>query len=248
MKPRFEQLEKRDTPATLFLDFNGNVEADWGQWHNIQTPAFQGDAAKVTALVAQDFARFNIDVVAGEGQRIEGQTMTVVVGGVWQDWYGYYAGGTASHGAFLNTNPSVAFVFSNSLGNMTTLVACAIAHETGHLLGLNHQAASGYIMSVYASSSQKWAEGEITTIGDQLGFDSDYVAPAPLIMLTVQPKLAGYRKWEWRVEANRLPAGTYEVKATWTTALPKTVHVVAGKVLVIRLAAKVAGPILLRKI
>src|SRR6476620_5808821 len=86
----FEQLEPRSlltalalpqlasrpgAPATLYLDFDGNVERQWGAHANVVTPAYDTDgnpasfsAAELAAIreiwsrVAEDYAPFNVNV------------------------------------------------------------------------------------------------------------------------------------------------------------------------------------------
>src|SRR5262245_38790122 len=62
-------------PATLYLDFDGNVEKQWGTRVNVVTPPYDTDgnnaafsAAEIAAIdeiwsrVAEDYAPFNINV------------------------------------------------------------------------------------------------------------------------------------------------------------------------------------------
>ena len=86
----FEQLETRSlltalavpqlasrpgAAASLYLDFDGNVERQWGNHANVVTPAYDSDnnpaafgeaelaaIREIWARVAEDYAPFNINV------------------------------------------------------------------------------------------------------------------------------------------------------------------------------------------
>jgi hypothetical protein len=152
--------------TTLYLDFNGHVEARWGGYSSVVTPAFDTDgnkssfsAAELAAIrevwsrVAEDYAPFKINVTTVAPPQIADRVaVRVAIGGSYSDWYGRSAGGVSYVGGFTNSSPNVAYVFSASLaGADPQFVAEAVSHESGHLFGLDHQAAwsGGQLVSEY---------------------------------------------------------------------------------------------------
>jgi hypothetical protein len=171
-RPALELLENRLVPtgptapaysslpgakATLYLDFSGDFESQWGSNKNITTPAFDTDgdpttfsASELTAIhdiwayVSEDYAPFNINVTTVDpgidytSAAADGVALKVVIGGD-GSWYGG-GGGVSFVGAFSDPNlPNVSFVFSVGLQNVPRYVADACSHEAGHEFGLNHQ-------------------------------------------------------------------------------------------------------------
>ncbi len=124
---------KPDAPATIYLDFNGNVESDWfhfegsGEQHfaNVSTPTFDTDGnpatfgaaeqATITEIwsrVAEDYAPFNVNVSTHYyGTFNNGQAVHVVIGGNNTDWLHENASGISSIGSFTDAAPNVVFVF-----------------------------------------------------------------------------------------------------------------------------------------
>lgn len=185
-RPRLEQLEGRLTPstyplssvpvlnslpgaaATLYLDFDGDFQAQWGGYTNITTPAFDqdGDAttfsdAELTAMnqiwriATEDYVPFNINVTTvAPPSFADNVALHVVIGGD-ASWYGGAAGGVATPGSFSNLAANVVFVFAKNLSNGNwRLTGDTVAHEAGHSFGLAHQSlygTSGNVMQSYYS-------------------------------------------------------------------------------------------------
>jgi hypothetical protein len=140
--------------AKLFLDFDGDTSARWGEYTPGTTPAYGQDAdftsfsaAEASAIqeiwsrLAEKFSPFNIDVTTVDpGNLTNHQTARVVFGGA-GSWLGTSAGGVAYVGGFNNSAPNTSWVFTQNLGNgYAPYAAEAAAHESGHLFGLEHQA------------------------------------------------------------------------------------------------------------
>src|SRR5262245_23003516 len=160
--------------ATLYLDFNGHVESEWGNHHNVVTPAYDTDgspasysAAELAAIreiwarVAEDYAPFNINVTtvapAVIGNRVAAR---IAIGGSYSDWYGMAAGGVSYVGGFAGPSSNVGYVFSSTLaGGTPQFVAEAASHEAGHLFGLEHQAtwSGSRLVAEYSSGSSTLA-------------------------------------------------------------------------------------------
>lgn len=140
--------------ATLFLDFDGHVEDQWGGYSDVLTRAYDIDGdessfssteisriTEIWARVAEDFAPFDINVTTVDpGSFNNREALRVAIGGSSSDWYGSGAGGVAYINTFTNSIANVVYVFENNLGNGNArYVAEAASHEAGHGFGLRHQ-------------------------------------------------------------------------------------------------------------
>ncbi|MDX1948449.1 MAG: choice-of-anchor D domain-containing protein [Pirellulaceae bacterium] len=160
--------------ATLFLDFDGNVESQWGSYSNAVTPAYDRDGDRTTfssteiaaiteiwGRVAEDYAPFNINVTTVAPPTIaNGVAVRIAIGGNWSDWFGSSAGGVAYINGFTNSAPNVGYVFEGALGNGNArYVAEATSHEAGHLFGLLHQASwnGSTLAQEYNQGTADWA-------------------------------------------------------------------------------------------
>ena len=139
--------------ASLFLDFDGFYEANWGSYSNITTPAYDIDGdptsfsgtelsniAAIWAQVAEDYAPFRINVTTVEPPSFaNGVAVRVAIGGDGA-WLGAAAGGVAYVNSFTNSLQNTAYVFPKQLGNgYVKYTAEASSHEAGHTFGLQHQ-------------------------------------------------------------------------------------------------------------
>ena len=132
--------------ADIFLDFDGHT-VNGTSW-NYNGPIACGpsglDNTKITEIfnrVAEDYRPFHVNVTTDSTKFLSaqvGRRIRVIVT-VSSSWYGN-AGGVAFVGSFTWLDNTPAFVFSALLGNNTKNIAEAAAHETGHALGLYHQA------------------------------------------------------------------------------------------------------------
>ncbi len=160
--------------AKLFLDFNGNLQASWGSYLNVSTPAYDTDGntssfstaernaiTEIWRRVSEDYAPFSIDVTTIDpGSRANQVVAHIAIGGDWSDWYGSSAGGVAYVGGFYNAAPNVGYVFEEALANGNAkFTAEAASHEAGHLFGLSHQAkwSGGTLVESYHSGTGDWA-------------------------------------------------------------------------------------------
>ncbi len=155
--------------AKLYLDFDGHFETQWGVYQNLSSPVFSLDAdlstfsgwelatlAEVWAIVAEDFAPFNLDVTTVEPASFgDGEALRVVIGGSNSDWFGGGYGGVGTHGGFSNVASNVVYVFPDDHARTrdeATFIADIVSHEAGHALGLDHQAlfdANGVLLNCY---------------------------------------------------------------------------------------------------
>jgi hypothetical protein len=166
--------------AKLYLDFTGDTTSTWGTYRPGTTPAYDSDGdpttfsdAEVASIrqifdrVAEKYSPYNINVTTVDPRNLNNnETAKVVIGGGGA-WLGQAAGGIAYVGGFNNSSSNVAFVFPNNLGNgYAQYVGEAIAHESGHLFGLQHQSsydAQGNKTSEYAAAN---AAGDAPIMGN----------------------------------------------------------------------------------
>lgn len=144
---------KPGATAKLYLDFDGDTSATWGGYHPGTTPAYDSDGdpttfsaaelASITEIfnrVAEKYSAFNINITTVDPGTLQDRVSAKVVFGGAGAWLGSQAGGVAYVGGFSNSASNVAWVFTNNLGNGYAQYAGeAAAHESGHLMGLQHQ-------------------------------------------------------------------------------------------------------------
>lgn len=152
-------------PVTVYLDFDGHHEDQWGNidfpndpeaqiWDNVNTPKFNLDwdnrhfsdlekqyMHQIWQCVAEDFSIFNVNVTTVEPPASElGRTIRVCIGGTDTDWYQLDpAGGISVLGSFKDQGlQNVVYVFSGEFSSARSMADCA-SQEVGHSLGLDHQ-------------------------------------------------------------------------------------------------------------
>jgi len=134
--------------AVIFLDFDGhNVEGTSWNWSLpvIQCQPSGLDTTQITEVfnrVAEDFRPFNVNVTTDSANFLAApanRRMRVIITTT-SEWYGNSAGGVAFISSFAWGDDQPCFVFSSSLGYNTKKISEAVSHETGHTLGLYHQA------------------------------------------------------------------------------------------------------------
>jgi hypothetical protein len=149
-------LSSRAAATTkLYLDFDGDVSDGWGSYFPGVTPAYSIDSnynafssaeiSNINAIfqaVAEKFSPFDLDVTTSDPGPFNERAFRIVIGGL-GNWYGG-GGGTAYLNSYTDPFlPNTAWVFSERLLPFdplhTSFVGEAIAHESGHGFGLNHQ-------------------------------------------------------------------------------------------------------------
>ncbi len=134
--------------AVIYLDFDGhNVEGTSWNWSLpvIQCQPSGLDPAQITEVfnrVAEDFRPFNVNVTTDSTKFLAApfdRRMRVIITKT-SEWYSNSAGGVAFISSFTWGDDQPCFVFSASLGLNTKKISEAASHETGHTLGLYHQA------------------------------------------------------------------------------------------------------------
>lgn len=182
---------------TVFLDFDGHDASGTAWGDDVVAPAYDVDGdpssfsstelqriQQVWALVAEDFAPFDVDVTTEEppaGAIRRDSSSDLVYGTRAVITPGYIGcqscGGVAYVGVFDVTGGAhdayqPAWTFTNGVGNGAKAIAEATSHEVGHNLGLGHDGTStrGYyaghgdwapIMGVgYGEPITQWLRGE----------------------------------------------------------------------------------------
>lgn len=156
--------------ATVYLDFDGHFEAQWGAYSNARTPLFSIDfdattfsstelamIKQVWQRVSEDFAPFNINVTTvNPGNFDNGKALRVAIGGSSQDWYHKDVGGVGLYDSFADSDPNVVYVFREASFLKANNIAGAASHEAGHAFGLRHQSlfdANGVVIEEYRSGT-----------------------------------------------------------------------------------------------
>jgi hypothetical protein len=149
-------------PVTIYLDFDGHYEAQWGS-ENPQpatTPVFDLDnnpndfsiqeqeiITDVYKRVAEDFSVFTVNVTTiappsiGNSNAEAPNVLRVAIGGSAADWYSDpNAGGVAVTKSFyLADYVNTAYVFTDNLLPTAANIGHLVSHEAGHAFGLQHQ-------------------------------------------------------------------------------------------------------------
>jgi len=149
-------------PVTIYLDFDGHYEAQWGaqHQHDAPTPVFDLDnnpndfslqeqeiITDIFHRVAEDFSVFTVDVTTiappsiGNTNAEAHNVLRVAIGGGNADWYDDpNAGGAAVSKSFYNANhANTVYVFPDDLDPTAANIGKLVSHESGHAFGLKHQ-------------------------------------------------------------------------------------------------------------
>lgn len=133
-------------PATIFLDFDGHyvVSTVWNSGDPINcAPSSFNDAQVIEIFnrISEDYRPFNINITTDSAKFLEApltQRIRIIVTPTssWRPG----VGGSTYMNSFTWGDDTPGFVFPDRLGNNTKMVAEACSHETGHGVGLSHQA------------------------------------------------------------------------------------------------------------
>jgi hypothetical protein len=132
--------------AVMFLDFDGHTVngTSWNTAGPIICAPSGLDNAQITTVfnrVAEDYRPFNLNVTTDSTKYLSApvdKRMRVILTPTYQ-WYGA-AGGVAFVNSFIWGDDTPCFVFTGLLNFNVKNIAEAAAHESGHTLGLFHQA------------------------------------------------------------------------------------------------------------
>jgi hypothetical protein len=133
--------------ATIFLDFDGQYvqSTSWnGGMPLACAPSGLSDAQIIEIFnrVSEDYRPFNIDITT-DSTKFLAAPLTKRIRIIITPTSGWYTGvgGVSYTGSFTWGDDTPGFVFPNRLGpNNTKMVAECCTHESGHTVGLSHQA------------------------------------------------------------------------------------------------------------
>ena len=153
--------------ATIFIDFDGHFiqGTSWNRGTSFYcNPSGLRDnqIENIFYRVAEDFRPFNLNVTTDSTVYLAApiaQRIRVVVTPT-SDWYPG-VGGVAFTGSFTWGDDTPAFVFVDKLGFRSKNVAECVSHETGHTLGLSHQAKYNGTCTLIATYNEGAGSGEI---------------------------------------------------------------------------------------
>ncbi|MEO8823556.1 MAG: T9SS type A sorting domain-containing protein [Ginsengibacter sp.] len=133
--------------ATIFFDFDGQTVSGTS-WNGGSTfycePAVLTDdqITEIFNRVSEDYRPFNINITTDSTVFLAApiaQRVRIIVTPS-SDWYNGNVGGISFTGSFVWGDDTPGFVFTNKLGNAPKLIAECCTHESGHTVGLSHQA------------------------------------------------------------------------------------------------------------
>ena len=153
--------------ATIFLDFDGHfVEGtSWNSGGSFYCkPAGMRDVQieNIFNRVSEDYRPFNVNVTTDSTVYLAAplaKRIRIVVTQT-SDWYPG-VGGVAFTGSFTWGDDTPAFVFSDKLGFRSKNIAECVSHESGHTLGLSHQAKYNGTCTLVATYNEGAGSGEI---------------------------------------------------------------------------------------
>jgi hypothetical protein len=132
--------------ATIFFDFDGQTVSgtSWNGGSTFYCAAAVLTDEQITEIfnrVSEDYRPFNINITTDSTIFLTAplaQRIRIIVTPT-SDWYPG-VGGVSFTGSFVWGDDTPGFVFTNRLGNAPKLIAECCTHESGHTVGLSHQA------------------------------------------------------------------------------------------------------------
>lgn len=153
--------------ATIFLDFDGQF-IEGTSWNN-GTPFYAAPSGfndkqieEIFHRVAEDYRPFNINITTDSSTYFSApfdQRIRIVVTPT-SSWYSN-VGGVSYTGSFTWGDDTPGFVFVDKLAYSTKNVAECCTHESGHTLGLSHQAKYNGSCTLIATYNDGIGSGEI---------------------------------------------------------------------------------------
>ena len=153
--------------ATIFIDFDGHFVqgTSWnggGSFYCKPSGMRDNQIENIFHRVAEDFRPFNVNVTTDSTVYLAAPIARRIRVVVTQssDWYPG-VGGVAFTGSFTWGDDTPAFVFSDKLAFRSKNVAECVSHESGHTLGLSHQAKYNGTCALVATYNEGAGSGEI---------------------------------------------------------------------------------------
>lgn len=132
--------------ATIFLDFDGQTVSAtaWNGGNTLYCAAAvltDNQINEIFKRVSEDYRPFNINITTDSTIFLAAplsQRIRIIITTT-SDWYPG-VGGVSFTGSFIWGDDTPGFVFADRLANSPKMIAECCTHESGHTLGLSHQA------------------------------------------------------------------------------------------------------------
>lgn len=154
--------------ATIFLDFDGQyvVSTSWNGGQPINCAASGMTDAQITEAfnrVAEDYRPFNVNITTDSTVFLAApliRRVRIIITPT-SSWYPSGVGGISWTGSFTWGDDTPAFVFSDRLTTTPKYIGECCTHESGHTLGLSHQAQYSTSCTLLATYNAGTGTGEI---------------------------------------------------------------------------------------
>ncbi len=245
--PAFSYVKLTSLPganATIFLDFDGHTvqSAAWNNGNKLFcSPSGLNDLqiTEVFHRVAEDYRPFNVNITTDSTVFLAAplsQRVRMIVTQT-SDWY-QGVGGVAYIGSFTWGDDTPGFIFPDRLANVPKYIAECCTHESGHTIGLSHQAAYNNdcgLVDPYNPGSGSGEAGWAPVMGNSYykNMTGWYNGPTPygcdntqdaLSIITTQNGFT-YRADDYSDEPNEnnflLPASNFSVSGIISTNVDK---------------------------
>ncbi|MEO9003311.1 MAG: T9SS type A sorting domain-containing protein [Ginsengibacter sp.] len=154
--------------ATIFLDFDGQTVTgtSWNKGNILYcAPSGLNDTQikEIFNRVSEDYRPFNINITTDSTVFLEA-TLTQRIRIIITPTSGWYTrvGGVSFTGSFIWGDDTPGFVFSDRLNNSPKLISECCSHESGHTVGLSHQAKYNGDCALVATYNEGAGTGEIS--------------------------------------------------------------------------------------
>lgn len=153
--------------ATVFLDFDGHsvIGTSWNDFDTITcgpSGLTNDQITEVFNRVSEDYRPFDVNITTDSAvflaAPVEKRIRVIVT--ISNTWYPG-AGGVSFIGSFSWGDDTPCFVFSAALLYKTKYISEAVSHETGHTLGLFHQAVFDQDCKLVTAYNKGMGTGEI---------------------------------------------------------------------------------------
>ena len=155
--------------ATIFLDFDGQyvVSSSWNGGSPINcAPSGMTDAQITEAFnrVAEDYRPFNVNITTDSTVFLAApliRRIRIIITPT-SSWYPAGVGGISWTGSFTWGDDTPAFVFSDRLTTTPKYIGECCTHESGHTVGLSHQASYSNTCTLLSTYNAGTGSGEIS--------------------------------------------------------------------------------------
>lgn len=154
--------------ATIFLDFDGQTvtATSWNNGNTLYCAASGLNDNQITEVfnrVSEDYRPFNINITT-DSTVFLATPLTRRIRIIITPTSGWYTGvgGVSFTGSFIWGDDTPGFVFSDRLNNKSKIIAECCTHESGHTVGLSHQAKYNSDCALVSTYNEGMGTGEIS--------------------------------------------------------------------------------------